>query len=398
MLDGVKELLDLLRAFVQEIPLSLTEFQSIDATLPTTLPLCRLHNITGIWAYKVREYYDAYGVEGEDAQAVYETAQKIYSHTVSQAVHRELQYQALSKMLEEDGIDHLAFKGIVVKDIYAVPQLRSYGDIDLVIPKEERQHCHTLMQKLGYTAITDFEPVYTYQKGKEMYEIHTSIMSVNITDRADYIGYFKDLWNYAAEQTSHRWTFTPEFHFVYLLTHIAKHIYSSGAGIRMYLDLAFYIKKLGDKLDWQWIQNELKKLQLTDFFVLTLRALERWFGVASPIAVPESDEELLSQFEAFTIEGGVFGFVGRSQGEVQVRKQGEKGKALQKVFFPSAKTIQARYTYLQKYPWLLPVAWVDRLIRNYRHIGHMTEKAKDIVCADQTELQKVKNFYRRIGL
>jgi len=398
MEHGVTELMSLLRAFVQEVPLSPVEFQRLDAALPEVLPLCRLHTIMGIWAYKVREYYDIYGVEDEDAREVYETAQKIYSRTVSQAVNRELQYQALSKMLAEGGIDHLAFKGIVVKDMYAVPQLRSFGDIDLAIRQADRQRCHKLMQKLGYTATTDFEPVYTYQKEKEMYEIHTSVMAVNITDRADYIGYFKNLWNYATEQAPHIWAFTPEFHFVYLLTHIAKHIYSSGAGIRMYLDLAFYLKRFGDTLDWQWIQAELDKLKLTEFFHLAMDAVARWFAVKPPIPIPEMEEDLFLQFETFTMEGGVFGFEGRLSGEQKVRKQGERSKALRETLFPHAKTIQARYTYLQKYPWLLPVAWVDRLVRNRRIIGKMTEKTKEIMTADEKELQEVSTFYRRIGL
>jgi len=301
-------------------------------------------------------------------------------------------------MLAEGGIDHLAFKGIVVKDMYAVPQLRSFGDIDLAIRQADRQRCHKLMQKLGYTATTDFEPVYTYQKEKEMYEIHTSVMAVNITDRADYIGYFKNLWNYATEQAPHIWAFTPEFHFVYLLTHIAKHIYSSGAGIRMYLDLAFYLKRFGDTLDWQWIQAELDKLKLTEFFHLAMDAVARWFAVKPPIPIPEMEEDLFLQFETFTMEGGVFGFEGRLSGEQMVRKQGERSKALRETLFPHAKTIQARYTYLQKYPWLLPVAWVDRLVRNRRIIGKMTEKTKEIMTADEKELQEVSTFYRRIGL
>ncbi len=398
MKHGAKELISLLRAFVHEIPLAESEMQALDAALLDVLNLCRLHNVMGIWAYKIREYYDIYGIDSEDAREVYDTAQKIYYRSVSQAVKRELQYQALSKTLAEKEIDHLAFKGILVKDVYAVPQLRSYGDIDLAIRKEDRALMHALMQELGYIPTTDFEPVYTYQKEKEVYEIHTSIMSVNITDRGDYIGYFKNLWSRAVEQTPHVWVFTPEFHFVYLLSHIAKHIYSSGAGIRMYLDLAFYIKKLGKQLDWQWIQKELSTLKLSDFFNITMGAVAHWFDIMPPIAVSEVEKDLFLQFETFTMEGGVFGFEGRTPGEQMVRKQGERSKALRTTLFPPAKTIEARYAYLQKHPWLLPIAWVDRLYRNYRRLGKIAEKTKEIITADEKKLQEVSTFYRRIGL
>ncbi len=183
-----------------------------------------------------------------------------------------------------------------------------------------------------------------------------------------------------------------------MLSHIAKHIYSSGAGIRMYLDLAFYIKKLGNQLNWKMIQAELATLHLTEFFTLTMQAVKHWFGVTPPIAVPEIEEDLLLQFETFTMEGGVFGFEGRPAGEQLVRKQGERGKALQRIWFPPVKTIQARYTYLQKYPWLLPVAWIDRFLRNQNKIGKIVAKTNEIIHTDQKEVQKVREFYRKIGL
>lgn len=55
--------------------------------------------------------------------------------------------------------------------------------------------------------------------------------------------------------------FTPEFHFLYMLTHIAKHIHGSGAGLRMYLDLAAFIRHHGTGLDWPWIEAQLRASQ-----------------------------------------------------------------------------------------------------------------------------------------
>lgn len=398
MEQGRRELMGLLRAFVHETPLTQEEFSALDLALPEVLSLCRLHGVMGIWAYKVREYYFLNGAETEDARQVYETAENLYTRTISHGVKREHAYQQLSGRLAECGIDHLAFKGIVVKDLYPVPQLRSFGDIDLAIRKEDRASFHALMQEAGYATTTDFEPVYTYKREGELYEVHTSIMAVNITDRADYIDYFQGMWEHTKLLSPHVLSFTPEFHFVYLLSHIAKHIYSSGAGVRMYLDLALYVKKLGETLNWQWIEQELATLCLTDFFHLAMEMVSHWFSVPSPVAVSTAEEELVRQFEAFTLDGGVFGFEGRTAGEQMVRKEGVRGKALLTTLFPSAKTIQSRYTYLQKHPYLLPVAWVDRFLRNQNKIGKIAAKTNEIIHTDQKEVQKVKEFYHKIGL
>lgn len=40
----------------------------------------------------------------------------------------------LSEALSAEGIDHLLFKGYVVRDCYIIPELRSFGDIDFSHP------------------------------------------------------------------------------------------------------------------------------------------------------------------------------------------------------------------------------------------------------------------------
>ena len=399
---GVTELIGLLRAFADEAPLSREEIAGLDAALPEVLHFAKLHNVLGIWAYKVWEYYANTPAETPEEQEVAAAAQQIYSHTVAHGAKYAAWYQRLSQSLAQNSIDHLAFKGIVVKDLYPVPELRTFSDVDFVIRKEDRERCHALMQSLDYETVVDFEPVYTYRKEAELYEIHTGIMSVNFTERADYIGYFRDLWSNASKIGNHVWAFSIEFHFIYLLSHIAKHIYGSGAGIRMYLDLALYIKELGKTMDWAWIQAELEKLGLTQFFSLTLHSLKRWFGTQIPVELPEVEEDLLAEFSVFTMESGVFGFEGRKPGEQLIRKQGEKKglriKALKKNFFPSAEVIKSRYTYLEAHKWLLPVAWVDRVFRNFGRIGRVVEETKDIIAMREEELQEVNTFYRRIGL
>lgn len=404
MVQGATELLAILKAFVQEKSLTLLEMEQMEKNLPEIIQLAKIHGVLGIWAYKIREYYHIHGVSSPEDQELSDTAEQVFSRTVQNAVKRELLYQGLSQALSEAGVDHLPFKGIVVKEFYPVPELRTYGDVDMVIRTEDRERCHALMQKLGYGSPVDFEPVYTYRKEGELYEIHTGIMSVNFTHRADYIGYFKNLWDHAVLTENHVWAFSPEFHFVYLLSHIAKHIYGSGAGIRMYLDLALYIKCLGDTMDWNMVQEELRKIELEQFFHLTLQSLHRWFGISSPIPVSKVEASILETFFDFTMEAGTFGYEGRNSGEQLVRQQGRKGenglrkKALCSTYFPSAEKIQSRYTYLQKHPWLLPVAWIDRIFRNLSRLDTILKGTRDIIAAEEDEIQKTNIFYRSIGL
>lgn len=66
--------------------------------------------------------------------------------------------------------------------------------------------------------------------------------------------------------------------------------------------------------------------------------------------------------------------------------------------FPAADTIQNRCTYLQKYPWLLPAAWVHRLVKTRGRFHDHTMEARGILSANKEAVQKLSRVYEAIGL
>ncbi len=327
---------------------------------------------------------------------------------VSLYAARADQMTQLATQLNAHGIDCLLFKGFVVRQYYPVPELRTYGDIDFVIRKEDRSACDSLMKSLGYTAQIHWEPVYSYRKDGEYYEIHTQVLEVDVSDKADYMAYFADVWPYAQPYSAlglpHIYELTPEFHFLYLLTHIAKHISGSGAGVRMYLDLAFFLRHFGDSLSWDWVAEELQKLQLTDFANVALTAVAQWFGVVSPLPLKAVDADMMADFLEFTLMGGVYGYAGRDKSIVFLKKQDRnnqkvsKFKTLMHHAFPPVRSLKDRYAYLQKRPWLLPWAWLQRLFDSRKEWGRFADNTKNILTADEEEVKKLKRIYQQIGL
>ena len=172
----------------------------------------------------------------------------------------------------------------------------------------------------------------------------------------------------------------------------------------MYLDIAFFLKHFGNSLDWDWFRSELEKLNFYDFTNMVFTFVTRVFGVDSPITLRQVDEQTYQDFLDFTMAGGTFGKFGRDSAVIQLKNQdiGEenvsKGKTLLLRIFPSASTIEARYTYLQQNPWLLPVAWVHRLVKNRDIFGKRVQEMQNIVTADNKEVLKLKRIYKEIGL
>lgn len=357
--------------------------------------LAQIHNVTGTLGYMSMQY----PICPDEAQK--KTLRSLCLNTISVYARRNAMADAFAAELEKAGIDHILMKGYVLRDFYPVPELRTFNDIDIVIRPEDRKRCDELMLSLGFRRHTDWEPVYSYVRGHELYEIHTDIMEIDVSDRADYRGYFSGMWECAQPIRPHSYRFTPEYHFLYLLTHIAKHVHGSGAGVRMYLDVAAFIRHYGDSIDWVWIGGELEKLKLMDFGAAVLTAVEDWFGVTCPMANKKLPGDVLEAFTVYTLEAGTFGHHERDAALASLKhtdKETPRVKEVLRKTFPDAKTIQRRYTYLQDKPWLLPAAWIHRLVKNREKLDRQTRQMQQLIHVDAEEVRKLQKLMKDIGL
>lgn len=360
--------------------------------------LAKNHAVSGILGYMVMNYPD------ESSAHVAQLMRKQCLQTISVFSRRAEEMKNLIQKMNEQEIDHLLFKGYVLKDYYPVPELRTYGDIDFLIRMDDRQKSDTLMMQEGFVRKTDWEPVFSYLKKLEYYEIHTDVMEVDVSDKADYKGYFSHTWERARLVAEHTWMLSPEDYLLYLLTHIAKHISSSGAGVRMYMDIATFLQHFGGSLDWNYVRKELETLCFTDFANMVLSVVQEYFGVTSPIPLKHIDMRVLEDFMEFTMAGGIFGHVGRDSGLVHLKNQDRNDEKVSRVrtimkrLFPSAESIESRYTYLQGRHWLLPAAWLHRLLRTRDSWGYHVKEAQSIMNTDIEKVLKLKRIYKEIGL
>lgn len=393
-----KDYLEIIRSFINETAPVLTG----ESTPEEIFELASIHATQGIVSYIFMHYPEL------SDENTHEFMRQFCLNTVVLYTRRAELMKRLMEKLDEAGIDHLMMKGFIVREYYTVPELRTFGDIDFNIKAEDREKCDELMRSLGYEVTTDWEPVYTYRKEAELYEVHTDIMTVKVTDKSDSIEYFSHMWDYIEPYTNknygHTYVFRPEYHFVYTLAHIAKHVCGSGAGIRMYLDVAFFIKHFGESFNWDWIMAELKKLALDDFVNTVFTAMETWFGLKSPVKLNPIPENVQVEFLEYTMEGGVFGYNGRDKSLVFLKQQNRNGQKVSKFrtllwhAFPPISELDNKYTYLKKHRWLLPFAWLHRLFDSRKEWRRFADHTKKIISADENEVLKLKKIYKDIGL
>ena len=381
-----EDVLELLRAFIYGEEPKLSGKSNIEELLK----FAYRQKLLGIFAYMNKRWSLFDSKKAKSLDAAYYSA--LFESTV-----RCSKFLKLSEFLSENKIEHMPVKGYYIRELYPVKELRSFGDIDILIHEKDRKRCDSLMKSLGYTVKNDWEPTYSYIKDDEYYEIHTNLFDVRLKDRADMTEYFSSAWLHAKKDSGLRFVPDTEFHLIYIICHLAKHLSTGGAGIRMYLDVALYILRYDSVISWERTEEEFKKLGLERFFHTVLSAVNEWFYVKASCDFENFGEEL-SELLEFTLDSDIFGH-SRDNSAIKLRgEERSKKRTALKILFPPAEQLENRYTFLKRSRLLLPLAWIVRLFKNF---GLIPKKIKELVNLKKAEISEVESFdsfMREIGL
>lgn len=313
----------------------------------------------------------------------------------------ERQMQAVERIFqafEENGIDHLPLKGCVMKKLYPRPELRPMGDADILIHPEDHGKIRTIMEELSFSFRAENEHVFEWKSDSLFVELHKSL--VPLTD-AEYYQYYGTGWKFARKQKGCRFDLSAEDTFVFLFTHFARHYRASGIGCLHVADLYLYRRACSD-LNEEYLEKELKKLHLKEFYANTMRLLDAWFCDAQT-------DDVTELMTSFIFSGGNWGSMeaGAWSDAVKASRKSRSTansglKAIVRTIFPTKSRLAYRYTVLVKHPWLLPVIWVVRWIdvllfrpkKIRRRIGILRKINDDEVLCYQQALHAVGlDFY-----
>ncbi len=285
---------------------------------------------------------------------------------------------ALFQSFEENGIAYMPLKGIILKERYPSPEMRPMGDMDILINVDQYEKIRQIMTQQGFHAQYETDHELTWNKGMVCVELHKRVIP---SYNQEYYAYFGDGWKlgHPREENAFRYEMTREDEYVFLFTHMAKHYRDGGIGIRHFVDLYLCYRDL----NLSYIQQELKKLRLWDFFSNVRSTLQVWFDGAQPT-------EMTDYITNFVFSSGVYGNAENKAAAVGARlnSRGRRGvlakvKRIWKLTFLSYKNMCYKYSILKKWPVLLPVMWVarwgdvlvnkrEKIRRHYREINTMT--------------------------
>lgn len=261
----------------------------------------------------------------------------------------------ICRAFDNEKIDYLPLKGILLKKLYPRPEMRSMSDADILIKPEQYTKIKSIMSSLGYNETTQSDHEYVWQKGNIHIELHKRLIP---SYNKDYYAYFGDGWLLAKQNIGTRYSMTKEDNMIYLFTHFAKHYRDAGIGIKHITDLWVFRKKHPD-LNEEYIKNELSALQLYDFYINVIKTLACWFEGRSS----DYKTELIT---GVIFSSGVYGTHEAhllSEGlKLSKSKSNAKLKKYMKLIFLPFKDMVEKYRFLKQAPFLLPVMWFYRIL------------------------------------
>ena len=385
-----KYLIELSRAYLDEERISLKG----DIDYKRLYSLAREHNLCGVLYCAVKNAESKDVIEKE----LFNRLENTFFDLVYTS---NMQVQTLcevKELLSQAQIRFVLFKGAVLRNLFPVAESRSMGDTDLLIDKENRNKVKELLTANGFICKSSNGPVWDYEKNGVLFEIHTSALNGKAGS-----GDVKEHFENAIERAvfnGYEGAFPDEYHFEYLIAHIAHHFCFYGAGIKLVLDLAAVLKKCNVNLDR--VLLNLSECELSDFARVILSVCFKWYGVGRDFGISTQ------KTEDFLACHGAFGNSNRSTATVLERRAIEEnassGKIISKMrlLFPSYEKMKEipYIKFIEDRPYLTPLAWAYRLFYNIKNRKDFMKTAVSELGSDNARAQAADeyDYFKEIGL
>ncbi len=260
--------------------------------------------------------------------------------------------------LKQNNIDFFPFKGAILQYMYPKPAMRFMGDIDILIKTKQYKTIKQVMRNAGYDFDHESDHEYVWNKKNVLrIEFHKRLIP---SYNKDYFAYYGDGWQ-LIKREGDEYKMSDEDFFVYIFTHLAKHYRRSGIGLKHFIDIWVYLHSKPE-LNEKYIEGELVKLQLFEFYKNVRYTLQVWFDGAEETEASELITNRVFSCGVYgSNENGIFSAAVSKAAETSGEHNYRAVRLLHAVFLPY-KTMCRKYTFLKKIPVLLPVMWCVRIV------------------------------------
>ena len=272
-------------------------------------------------------------------------------------------------------IDYMLLKGASIKKLYPSSELRLMGDIDILIKEEQYEQIRKALSNIDFFEgnETDHEMIWRSRDGV-LVELHKRLIP---SYNDDYYSYYCNSWEKPLLQKGNCYAMSAEDEYIYIFTHLTKHYRDGGIGLKHMIDVWYFALK-HPSLDMEYINHEFDKLSLKRFHENILKTLAVWFH-------GKDCTDLTDYITERIIESGAYGIkekwdianAARERAKTTSVASAKRKNILSLIFMPYS-SMQKKYPFLIKVPFLLPLMWIvrwgDAIINKQSNVSRQAER------------------------
>ena len=310
-----------------------------------------------------------------------------YQRMVAKLVKLGLERESLYAFLEVKGIWYVGLKGIVLSELYPTLGMRQMTDNDILVDPSRHAEIRDYFLSRGYSIYSYGTHCHdVYLKGNLTFEIHRMLAEDmgKLKAASKYYSNVKDRLIPDDKKMSLR--FGDDDFYIYYIFHSYKHFVFAGCGLRTLMDIYVYNSKMAEKLDYDYIGREMRKIEVFEYESFSRRIADLIFGahgegIYSPELLSEDERELLLYY----ISSGTFG---TDQIWIENRladlSGGKKVTFIAKMrylldrLFPKYEFYKTGYPVASKFIVTIPVLWFIRLLRVFTKRKRIAREIKKV--------------------
>lgn len=233
-----KNFVMLIKSIINKEEMSEPELVLSDSSLRELYQIATKQDLTSIIAAALRKNH----IEPPD---YYEKAE---GWNLYRCVQQQYEEEQIRSLFNQEGIQFIFLKGSVVRNYYPSPDMRTCGDIDILVNDVNRS-IEILKEKLEYSDISDYcdHHVSMYSPAKVVVEIHNCLSVEN--------SILENPWEYTEKVDGSEYRLKDGMFYLYHIAHMKKHFTYGGCGIRTFIDLWIIKEKMRIKADIALLKN-----------------------------------------------------------------------------------------------------------------------------------------------
>lgn len=366
MTDTEKLFLNLIKSYVSDA----TPELSLDgANFGELIKLSEMHKLTPLIYAALKKNSICFS----DAKNSY--LKKRALSACSAVISKGEAFSTLLSHLSAQGLEPITVKGSVLRAIYPETWVRPSSDEDIYIEEKEKEKYEAAFLSLGFekqpqNAGDGNVTTFLSAKSSLRIEMHVCLFPHHPATYEKMNSFFENSFinsTYALVDGRKVKTLNPTEHLLFLIFHSLKHFIYYGFGVRQVTDFALFSNRHSDEIDENYVISALGEIKALVFFDALLKICDEYLGFdknslgfSNYTPSDVSTEEILNDI----LSGGIYGNANPARVHASTitlaAVDGKKGNFLS-ALFPSYEMMRNRFSYLEKYPFLLPVSWLKRI-------------------------------------